>query len=78
MRATHVVSNQAPPLIDYDAADYAPILEALHREGADGGIAGVRRRWRRRPAGRKQQRGDQHRESAAPCRSRVTAGGAQS
>ena len=38
MRATHVVSNQAPPLIDYDAADYAPILEALHREGADGGI----------------------------------------
>ncbi|MGO4204181.1 acyl-CoA dehydrogenase family protein [Rhodococcus sp. TAF43] len=34
MRVTHDVTNQAPPLIDYDAADYPPILEALQREGA--------------------------------------------
>ncbi|ORL96982.1 DNA alkylation response protein [Prescottella equi] len=34
MRVTHEVTNQVPPLIDYDAADYPPILEALQREGA--------------------------------------------
>ncbi|MDH6283474.1 acyl-CoA dehydrogenase family protein [Prescottella agglutinans] len=34
MRVTHDVTNQVPPLIDYDAADYPPILEALRREGA--------------------------------------------
>ncbi|GAB2657908.1 acyl-CoA dehydrogenase family protein [Prescottella soli] len=34
MRVTHEVTNQVPPLIDYDAADYPPILEALRREGA--------------------------------------------
>lgn len=35
MTTTHEVTNQVPPLIEYDAADYPPILEALHREGAD-------------------------------------------
>lgn len=35
MTTTHEVTNQVPSLIDYDAADYPPILEALHREGAD-------------------------------------------
>ncbi|KQY58790.1 DNA alkylation response protein [Aeromicrobium sp. Root495] len=35
MSATHVVTNQVPPLVDFDAADYPVILEALHREGAD-------------------------------------------
>lgn len=35
MTTTHEVTNQVPPLIDYDAADYPAILEALHREGAD-------------------------------------------
>ncbi|MDH6676160.1 putative acyl-CoA dehydrogenase [Rhodococcus sp. LBL1] len=34
MRVTHDVTNQVPPLIDYDAADYPPILETLRREGA--------------------------------------------
>lgn len=34
MSATHEVVNQVPPLINFDAADYAPILEALQREGA--------------------------------------------
>lgn len=35
MTTTHEVTNQVPPLIDYDAADYPAILEVLHREGAD-------------------------------------------
>ncbi|MEO6471014.1 MAG: acyl-CoA dehydrogenase family protein [Aeromicrobium sp.] len=35
MTKTHEVTNQVPPLVDYDAADYPAILEALHREGAD-------------------------------------------
>jgi len=34
MSATHEVVNQVPPLVSFDAADYAPILEALQREGA--------------------------------------------
>lgn len=34
MRVTHEVTNQVPPLVDYDAADYPPILEALRIEGA--------------------------------------------
>ncbi|WP_280347177.1 acyl-CoA dehydrogenase family protein [Nocardia neocaledoniensis] len=32
--ATHEVTNQAPPLVDYDPADYPVVLEALHRAGA--------------------------------------------
>jgi putative acyl-CoA dehydrogenase len=31
---THEVTNQAPPLVDYDVAQHAPLLEALEREGA--------------------------------------------
>ncbi len=34
MSITHEVTNQATPLVDYDAAQYPPILEALQREGA--------------------------------------------
>ncbi|MEV6360014.1 acyl-CoA dehydrogenase family protein [Nocardia asteroides] len=34
---THVVTNQVPPLVDYDAAEQPVILEALHR--ADAGHA---------------------------------------
>ncbi|MGW6379334.1 acyl-CoA dehydrogenase family protein [Rhodococcus sp. NPDC055112] len=34
MSTTHEVVNQVPPLVDYDAADHPPILEALQREGA--------------------------------------------
>jgi putative acyl-CoA dehydrogenase len=34
MPDTHVVTNQAPPLVDFDAADRPALLEALHREGA--------------------------------------------
>ncbi|GEM30255.1 acyl-CoA dehydrogenase [Nocardia neocaledoniensis NBRC 108232] len=35
--ATHEVTNQVPPLVDYDPADYPVVLEALHR--ADAGHA---------------------------------------
>ncbi|MEH3033113.1 MAG: acyl-CoA dehydrogenase family protein, partial [Aeromicrobium erythreum] len=35
MSATHVVTNQVPPLVDHDVADYPPFLEALRREGAE-------------------------------------------
>ncbi len=35
MTTTHDVTNQVPPLIDYDASDYAPYAEALQRAGAD-------------------------------------------
>ena len=34
MPETHVVTNQAPPLVDFDVADSPALLEALHREGA--------------------------------------------
>ncbi len=34
MPQTHVVFNQVPPLVDYDAADIPVLLEALEREGA--------------------------------------------
>lgn len=43
MRVTHEVINQVPPLIDYDAADYPPLLEALQREGAHHGLDEVHR-----------------------------------
>ncbi len=33
--ATHEVTNQVPPLVDFDAADYPALLEAVHRAGAD-------------------------------------------
>ncbi|WP_278262955.1 acyl-CoA dehydrogenase family protein [Nocardia sp. AG03] len=33
--ATHEVTNQVPPLVGYDPADYPVVLEALHRAGAD-------------------------------------------
>ncbi|KAF0845752.1 acyl-CoA dehydrogenase family protein [Nocardia caishijiensis] len=35
--ATHEVTNQVPPLVDYDPAEYPVVLEALHR--ADAGHA---------------------------------------
>ncbi len=47
MRATHTVTNQVPPLVDFDAADHAPILEALHREGAAHAIDGLHEVGRR-------------------------------
>jgi putative acyl-CoA dehydrogenase len=34
MTTTHEVTNQVPPLVDYDASDYAPYAEALTRAGA--------------------------------------------
>ncbi|AOW93689.1 DNA alkylation response protein [Rhodococcus sp. WMMA185] len=34
MTATHEVFNQVPPLTNFDAADYPPLLDALQREGA--------------------------------------------
>ena len=34
MNITHEVTNQVPPLIDYDVAEYPVLLEGLAREGA--------------------------------------------
>ena len=35
MPPTHEVTNQVPPLVDYDVADDPALLESLRREGAD-------------------------------------------
>ncbi|RVW10599.1 DNA alkylation response protein [Prescottella agglutinans] len=43
MRITHQVTNQVPPLVDYDAANYPPILEALRREGAHAALDDLHR-----------------------------------
>ncbi|MPZ62939.1 MAG: DNA alkylation response protein [Propionibacteriales bacterium] len=49
MPSTHEVTNQVPPLVDYDVANDPTLLESLHREGAGeaepelrevGGLAG--------------------------------------
>jgi len=42
MHTTHEVSNQAPPLEDYDAAGDPALLEALRREGAGEAEPGLR------------------------------------
>ncbi|MEV0340752.1 acyl-CoA dehydrogenase family protein [Nocardia sp. NPDC050713] len=39
---THEVTNQAPPLVDFDAAEQPVILEALRRAGAESAIDDVR------------------------------------
>ncbi|CAM5683025.1 DNA alkylation response protein [Streptomyces canus] len=41
--ATHVVSNQPPPLSPYDASDDPVLLEGLRREGAGWAEEGIRR-----------------------------------
>src|SRR5579863_415104 len=43
MAATHEVTNQPPPLADYDASEDPALLSALHREGAGWAEAEVRR-----------------------------------
>lgn len=58
MPPTHEVTNQVPPLIDYDAAEYAPILEALHREGASDALEGVHRVGIRAGSAQAQEWGD--------------------
>ncbi|MDI2027627.1 hypothetical protein QFW96_03345 [Saccharopolyspora sp. TS4A08] len=35
MSATHEVTNQVPPLVDYDVSDNPTPLEGLRREGAE-------------------------------------------
>ncbi|MEU5255970.1 acyl-CoA dehydrogenase family protein [Streptomyces longwoodensis] len=45
--ATHVVSNQPPPLAPYDASEDAALLEGLRREGAGWAEEGIRRLGRR-------------------------------
>ncbi|WP_045821091.1 acyl-CoA dehydrogenase family protein [Williamsia herbipolensis] len=47
MHSTHEVTNQVPPLVDYDAAEYPPILEALSREGADSALETIHEVGRR-------------------------------
>lgn len=58
MTPTHEVTNQVPPLIDYDAAEYAPILEALHREGASDALEGVHQVGIRAGSAQAQEWGD--------------------
>ncbi|KAB2582846.1 DNA alkylation response protein, partial [Rhodococcus erythropolis] len=58
MTPTHEVTNQVPPLIDYDAAEYAPILEALHREGASDAAEEVHRVGVRAGSAQAQEWGD--------------------
>ncbi len=58
MTPTHEVTNQVPPLIDYDAAEYAPILEALHREGASDALEEVHRVGVRAGSAQAQEWGD--------------------
>ncbi len=37
--STHIVTNQVPPLVDFDAADQPVVLEALRRGGAEHALA---------------------------------------
>ncbi|WP_280212810.1 acyl-CoA dehydrogenase family protein [Nocardia cyriacigeorgica] len=39
MMSTHIVTNQVPPLVDFDAADQPVVLEALRRGGAEHALA---------------------------------------
>ena len=41
MTPTHEVTNQVPPLIDYDAAEYAPIRRALSSRSGDSRVDSV-------------------------------------
>ncbi|MGZ4554483.1 MAG: acyl-CoA dehydrogenase family protein [Mycobacteriaceae bacterium] len=58
MRSTHDVTNQVPPLIDYDAADYPVLLEGLAREGAAWALDGVHELGRLAGSAQAQQWGD--------------------
>jgi putative acyl-CoA dehydrogenase len=55
--ATHQVTNQPPPLADYDAADDPALLAALRREGAGWAAAEVRRLGRLAGAAAAQEQG---------------------
>ncbi|GAA1458561.1 acyl-CoA dehydrogenase family protein [Williamsia maris] len=58
MHTTHEVFNQVPPLQDYDAAEYAPILEALSREGADDALETIHEVGRAAGSAEAQRLGD--------------------
>ena len=58
MSATHTVTNQVPPLVDHDVADYAPLLEALRREGAEHAIEEMHEVGRRAGSAQAQEWGD--------------------
>jgi putative acyl-CoA dehydrogenase len=45
--ATHEVTNQVPPLVDYDTADDPALLEGLDREGAGWALPSLRELGRR-------------------------------
>jgi putative acyl-CoA dehydrogenase len=57
MPATHEVSNQVPPLVDHDMAEYAPLLEGLEREGAGWAADEVHALGRRAGGGEAQEWG---------------------
>ncbi|MFJ4810553.1 acyl-CoA dehydrogenase family protein [Streptomyces longwoodensis] len=56
--ATHVVSNQPPPLAPYDASEDAALLEGLRREGAGWAEEGIRRLGRRAGSAEAQEWGE--------------------
>jgi putative acyl-CoA dehydrogenase len=58
MTATHTVTNQVPPLIDFDAADYPVLLEALHRESADHAVEEIHEVGRLAGSAQAQEWGD--------------------
>ncbi|WP_329239669.1 acyl-CoA dehydrogenase family protein [Streptomyces canus] len=57
--ATHVVSNQPPPLSPYDASEDPVLLEGLHREGAGWAEEGIRRLGLRAGSAEAQEWADQ-------------------
>ncbi|MFF7547958.1 acyl-CoA dehydrogenase family protein [Streptomyces canus] len=57
--ATHVVSNQPPPLSPYDASDDPVLLEGLRREGAGWAEEGIRRLGLRAGSAEAQEWADQ-------------------
>ncbi|MBY6351826.1 acyl-CoA dehydrogenase family protein [Rhodococcoides corynebacterioides] len=58
MTPTHTVTNQVPPLVDYDVADQPVLLEALHREGAGDAEAELHRVGRLAGSARAQRWGE--------------------
>jgi putative acyl-CoA dehydrogenase len=57
MTATHEVTNQPPPLTDYDASEDPALLDALRREGAGWAEPGIRELGRLAGSERQQENG---------------------
>jgi putative acyl-CoA dehydrogenase len=57
MPSTHEVTNQVPPLVGHDVADYPPLLESLAREGAEWAVEEVHELGRRAGSAQAQEWG---------------------